>query len=165
MFGIKPDANGNVNLTVAAYDSSNSAFSMIGVIVIKGYNPSTNTLTQAPVGTVIDNGGATELASSFVVPVQDSAAAAGVNPLSAFPNPFDRFFNLNVPAANHDNIEVSLSDAAGKILYKQRFENLVEGNNLLRVQTASPLPSGTYFVNVLYVDENVSKLIKVVRNK
>ena len=81
----------------------------------------------------------------------------------AYPNPFDRIFNLSVPASNDDNVLVSITDASGHLLYVQRFGGLVQGDNVLMIQTREPLPSGMYIVNVLYVNENQRKVIKMIR--
>ncbi len=157
-FGITPDQNGNVSIGVSAYDSSNSSFAILGNIVIKGYTPVYNVLSKAPSEASVTTLGAQ--ASTFNGTVQ----ALDDKPLTAFPNPFRQFFNLSVPAADHDNIMVTIADAAGRIVYQSQFDNLVQGDNSLRIQTSDPLPSGVYFVTVAYINKGERKLIKMIKN-
>jgi hypothetical protein len=157
-FGITPDANGNVSIGVKAYDSSNSSFAVLGTVVIKGYTPPVNMVSPAPGGAMVVP--TAEVGTAAMLPMQDSA---GDKPLMAYPNPFDRIFNLIVPASGDDNVLISVTDVGGHLLYAQRFGGLVQGDNVLMIQTREPLPAGLYIVNVLYVKENQRKVIKLIR--
>jgi hypothetical protein len=88
-----------------------------------------------------------------------------VKPLQAFPNPFTDFFNLNVPAQSGDNILVTLTDVSGKTVYSQRFENLFDGNNLLRIQPNASLSTGVYYAKVIYNNSGQQKVIQLLKNK
>jgi fibronectin type 3 domain-containing protein len=160
MFGIVPDQYGNVNITVTAYDSSNSSFSLIGALIIKGYTLSTAALTPAPSKVVVtSNARTTAVSNQFTI-----ATPAVVNkPLSVYPNPFDQNFTLSVPAINNDNIVVAIADVNGKVLYQKHFENLVQGSNFLLIQSDRPIPAGVYFIRVIYTNRNEQKLLKVIK--
>ncbi|HVV03287.1 MAG TPA: T9SS type A sorting domain-containing protein, partial [Puia sp.] len=75
------------------------------------------------------------------------------------------FFNLNVPATSGDNVLVVLTDVSGRTVYSQRFENLFDGNNLLRIQPGTALPTGAYFVKVIYNNGGEQKIIQLLKNK
>jgi hypothetical protein len=90
-------------------------------------------------------------------------SAAGLKPLTAYPNPFDSYFNLSVPATMGDDILVSVTDVTGRKVYEQEFENLYTGNNILLIQPNQTLPRGVYFVSVDYVKEGQQKQIKMIK--
>jgi large repetitive protein len=160
MFGIQPDQNGNASIGVNAYDSSNSSYSMIGVIIIKGYTPSTNTISQPPVSTAT---GTTTLDAS-AARFADSASDAA-NPIAAYPNPFAESYTLQVPATMGDNVTVTMSDASGRTVYVKRFEGLFQGNNYLNIVPDETLTHGLYFVRVIYGSgtNNNAKVFKVLK--
>jgi len=58
---------------------------------------------------------------------------------------------------------VSMTDVSGKVVYLQRFSGLNEGDNILKIQPASPLMSGVYFVKVMYANKNEQKVFKVIK--
>jgi large repetitive protein len=157
-FGVQPDGGGNVTIGVRAYDSSNSSFGTLGVVVIKGYTPSTGTITQPPIGTQETTTGLEGTATSFVN--QDSVI---VKPLTAYPNPFDQSFNLSVPATEGDKILVSVMDVTGRVLYQKEFENLYQGDNTILIAPNTSLAKGFYFVSVLYMNKNERQLIKMIK--
>jgi hypothetical protein len=160
-FGVKPNPNGQIWIGLAAYDSSNSAFAVLSDIVIKGYTPSTNSLTQPPAeGTQQMATGLTGTASVFAPATQDSLI---VKPLTAYPNPFHQSFNLMVPATAGDNIVVTIRDAGGKFISGQRFDNLYQGDNVIQILPGQTLAKGLYFVTVLYLNENKLQVIKMLR--
>jgi hypothetical protein len=159
-FGVIPDAFGNVNIGVKTYDSSNTSFAVLGNIAVKGYTPTAGGASTAPVATVISPNVATSRANSLSV---NTTSQADVKPLQAYPNPFNDFFNLNVPAQAGDNILVILMDASGKNVYSQRYENLFDGNNLLRIQPGAALSPGVYFVKVTYTNRNEQKLLQMLK--
>ncbi|HVU83953.1 MAG TPA: T9SS type A sorting domain-containing protein, partial [Puia sp.] len=161
-FGVLPDAFGNVNIGLRSYDSAAASFAVLGNIAIKGYTPTAVGTSTAPASTVIAPNVATATANSRTV---TGAGATDVKPLQAYPNPFNDFFNLNVPAQSGDNILVTLTDVSGRTVYSQRFENLFDGNNLLRIQPGATLPSGAYYVKVIYTNGGGQKVIQLLKYK
>jgi len=160
MFGITPDQNGTVNITVTAYDSSNSSFSVLGVLIIKGYNPSTNGITTPPVSAIETTNAVTATASQLQTATTDDDLTVKV--LSAYPNPFKGYFNLSVPADDNDNVLVQLTDASGKVVYVKSFAGLVKGNNTLSIEPGTATAPGVYFVKVVYINKNIQKVLRVV---
>lgn len=162
-FGITPDASGNVSIGVRAYDSSNASFGILGNVTIKGYTPFTGTTSPAPTGGAMTGNVVTATTRSQFSSTADSLEA--LKPLVAYPNPFQSSFSLSVPASNGDDVLVSLTNAAGQKLLMQRFDNLNDGNNILQISAADLLPSGAYFVDVLYINTGVHKTILIVKKK
>jgi hypothetical protein len=158
-FGIQPDQNGNIGIGLEAYDSANSSFGVLSDMVIKGYTPSTNTLTQPPVGTQQQATGLFTTGASFAQPVQDSVTT---KPLSAYPNPFNQTFNLVVPATAGDNILVTITDVTGRTLFETTFNNLYQGDNVFQIKPNVTLVKGLYFVTVVYVNEGQRQVIKML---
>ena len=161
-FNVAPDAFGNVNIWLKSYDSAGASFAVLGNIAVKGHTPAAGTVSNAPASTIVSNV-ATATANSLTLNAVSNTA--DVKPLQAFPNPFNDFFNLNVPAQSGDNVLVVLTDVSGKTVYNQRFENLFDGNNLLRIQPSGALPTGAYYVKVIYTNRSEQKVIQLLKNK
>lgn len=159
MFGIVPDENGSVNITVDAYDSSNSSFSMLGILIIKGYTPTINGVVAAPASTQVITTAIGTTANRF----SNTDSAQNIQPLKAYPNPFNDYFDLSVPAQQGENVVVQMVDAGGRTMYMQTFENLMDGSNLLRIQPGTRTTSGFYFVRVIYVKQGQQKTLKVIK--
>jgi len=60
---------------------------------------------------------------------------------------------------------VALTDVSGKTVYSQRFENLFDGNNLLRIQPNGTLPTGAYYVKVIYTNKGDQKVLQLLKVK
>ena len=164
LYGIVPDANGNVNLSVAPADV-NSQFGLINALVVQGYTLSTNT-TGAP--TVPGGNTGTEATSNILsargAVLDNSAATIGEQKLGAYPNPFQQFFTLSIPAANGDRVQVSIYDAAGRQILVKEYDNLVEGNNYLRIDATSGMSAhGLYIVRVAYAGKGTVKTFKLIK--
>jgi hypothetical protein len=159
-FGVQPDPLGNVTIGVIAFDSANSSFGTLGVAILKGYTPSTASITQPPINTEESTTTESARAATFTMPTMDSTT---VKVLKAYPNPFDQTFSLQVPAVMGDNIQVTITDATGRILVNQRFEGLYQGDNVIPIRPSADLVKGIYFVTVLYLNENQRQVIKVVK--
>ena len=160
MFGIKPDANGRVDFTCYAYDSSNASFALIGVAIIKGYTPSTATISPAP---AMVQPAVISATANDLTPLGATANDLDGKPLGLYPNPFDQTFTLTVPAHANDNVLVMVTDMGGRTLYKKVTEGLIEGTNLIQVQTDGSVTPGVYFVSVIYTNRNERKVLKVVK--
>ncbi|HVU56509.1 MAG TPA: fibronectin type III domain-containing protein [Puia sp.] len=161
-FNVAPDAFGNVNIGLRSYDSTAASFAVLGNIAVKGHTPAVGGVSTAPASTVVSNV-ATATANNLTLATTSNTA--DVKPLEAFPNPFNDFFNLSVPATSGDNVLVTLTDVNGRTLYTQRFENLFDGTNVLRIQPNAALPTGAYFVKVIYTNRGEQKVIQLLKNK
>jgi len=161
-FNVAPDAFGNVNIGLKTYDSAGASFAILGNIAVKGHTPAIGSASTAPASTVTSPNVATATANSLTL---TTTSLTDVKPLQAFPNPFNDFFNLNVPAQSGDNVLVIMTDVSGRTIYSQRFENLFDGNNLLRIQPSTALPTGAYYVKVIYTNRSEQKVIQLLKNK
>jgi hypothetical protein len=56
-----------------------------------------------------------------------------------------------------------VTDLSGRTLYKKMNEGLIEGINLIQVQTDGSVAPGVYFVSVIYTNRNERKVLKVVK--
>src|SRR6185503_18904460 len=137
-------------------------FAVLGNIAVKGHTPAAGTVSNAPASSIVSN---VASATANNLTLATTSNTADVKPLQAFPNPFNDFFNLNVPATSGDNVLVVLTDVSGSTVYSQRFENLFDGNNLLRIQPSTALPTGAYFVKVIYNNGSEQKVIQLLKNK
>jgi len=161
-FNMAPDAFGNMNVGLKVYDSSYSSFAIVGNLAIKSHTPAVGTTSNAPASSIVSNV-ATATANNLTLAATSNTT--DVKPLQAFPNPFNDFFNLNVPAQSGDNVLVTMTDVSGTTVYSQRFENLFDGNNLLRIQPGGALPTGAYFVKVIYTNSGEQKVLQLLKNK
>jgi hypothetical protein len=160
MFGIKPDQNGRVDITAYAYDSSNASFALLGVAIIKGYTPSTATISPAP---AMVQSAVVSATANDLTPLPGTADDLDSKPLGLYPNPFNQNFTLTVPAHANDNVIVMVTDLSGRTLYKKMNEGLIEGINQIQVQTDGSVAPGVYFVSVIYTNRNERKVLKVVK--
>ncbi len=163
-FGITPDANGTVGIGAKYYDSANSSFATLGVVVIKGYDASLQSTSPAP-GTL---GGAntTAVLSTAAIPSSSTTDSLdALKPLYAYPNPFQNSVTLSIPASNGDNVLISVTDATGQKLLNQPVYNLNDGNNVVQLNSLANLSAGVYFVEVLYTNKGTHKSVLLVKTK
>jgi hypothetical protein len=161
LYGIVPDANGNVNLSVAPADI-NSQFGLINALLVQGYSLSANRTgaPSLPTGTVVDPG----ILSGRGAVLDNTAATIGQQDLGAYPNPFQQFFTLSIPAANGDRVQVAIYDAGGRQVLVKEFDNLVEGSNYLRIDATTGMTAhGLYIVRVAYAGKGMVKTFKLIK--
>jgi hypothetical protein len=158
-----PDAFGNMNVGLRVYDSSYSSFAILGNLSIKGHTPAAGGASTAPSSSIVSN--VSTATANTLTAVTATSNVTDVKPLQAFPNPFNDFFNLDVPAQSGDNVLVIMTDVSGKTIYSQRFESLFDGNNVLRIQPNAALPTGAYYVKVIYTNRSEQKILQVLKNK
>ena len=74
---------------------------------------------------------------------------------------------LSIPAANNESVRVLISDASGKTVYERQYDNLIQGNNIIRIQPGSSktIPPGIYFVRVMYTSKGEEKTIKIIKQR
>ena len=156
MYGITADENGEVLITIAP-GSPTSQFGLIGALVMQGYSPTTGS-ASAPTERVAANDPITTL--SVAAPVTD---IAGASALTAYPNPFDQYFTLAVPAGTSSQVQVEVYDLAGQLIYRNQFGNLASGTNYLKIQPAQSIKPGLYMVRVSTGTTKQYQMIKVIK--
>ncbi|MHA4808120.1 fibronectin type III domain-containing protein [Flavitalea flava] len=159
IFGLVPDQNGQIRISFTGYPTA--TFGLLGVMIVKAYDPSVNTISPAP--SVNTPGALRAIGNQFAQQTSGNSVLDALRPLTAYPNPYDQDFTLSVPALANDNVLVSVTDVTGKQIFLKRFEGLYQGNNQLRIQTAGAIPSGVYYVTVTYVNRNDRKTLEVLR--
>jgi len=150
LFGLQPDGNGQLQISFTGYQTA--TFGLLGAMVIKGYTPYNNAMAPVPA-----------IARSSVRTVDSTANVLDNAEVKAYPNPFGQYFILSVPAKNGDKVQVVITDMSGRPVLQQRFENLLEGINVLRIQPSGLLTKGMYVVRVLYGDKTMQKTIKLIK--
>jgi hypothetical protein len=157
IYGIVPDATGQVKLSFTGYPTA--TFGLLGAMIVRGYDASTNPIPQPPVTLMTNSNVVTGQAAQFV-PMNNTILN---RPLMVYPNPFDSYFNLSVPAKGNDKVMVIITDNSGRTLYRKQFEGLYDGTNLLRIQPLQPLNAAVYYVTVINPASGEMKTIKVVK--
>ncbi|MBC8034034.1 MAG: fibronectin type III domain-containing protein, partial [Chitinophagaceae bacterium] len=158
--GITPDENGEVVLRVTTH--TGSSFGLLGALVVNSYDATTATAPEAPGN--ISNARVAVATVNSAVETHISESPDATAALSAYPNPFAQTLTVSVPAHMHDNIQLSMIDVSGKVVYQKRYDNLSEGNNTIRIQNdRNAIVSGTYIIRVTYLNSNEQKIIKVIK--
>ena len=156
MYGITADDNGEVLITIAP-GTPTSQFGLIGALVMQGYNPSTGTVT---VPTERVERGTIETLGTITPAVEPVATQTA---LGAYPNPFDQYFTLALPAKGNSTARIDIYDLAGQLVYRNQFSNLVDGTNYLRIQPAQSIRPGMYMVRIAVGDDKQYQIIKVMK--
>ncbi|HUB61226.1 MAG TPA: T9SS type A sorting domain-containing protein, partial [Puia sp.] len=162
MYGVVPDQNGNINLSVVTGDA-NSQYGILNALILQGHKPYVpgNTPTL-PGSAVYMPGAATTRTAPTLTSGPDSALAA--MPLDVYPNPVHNYFTLSIPATGPDKANVTIFDGRGQIVYHQEYANLMTGSNFFQINTpAGMTANGVYFVRVTYGDMKTIKTFKVVK--
>jgi Secretion system C-terminal sorting domain len=163
MYGVVPDQNGNINLSVVTGDA-NSQYGILNALILQAHKPYIpgNTPSLPAGATVYTPSTATTRNLTSLTSGQDSSFA--LKQLSVYPNPVHSYFTLLVPATTQDKANVTIFDARGQIVYMQEYDNLISGNNFFQINTPPAMyPTGVYFVRVLYGDMKTIKTFKIVK--
>lgn len=99
---------------------------------------------------------------SKVVAVNMAFENSSTGSLTAGPNPFADFVNVNYNTITAGKIEIVLCDMTGKIV-KNKTEEAEEGENTFLMDGMSNLPSGYYIIGISQ-NSSFSKLIKLVKS-
>ncbi len=165
MYGVSPDANGQISLSVAPYKTT-SGGGWINAMVIQGYTPSTSTVPAPPVTMVAaTNRVMTTATRTAAVSATSTAASTIDSVIRAYPNPFQQSFTLQVPGfTTGDKVVVTIYNMAGQEVYAKEFDGLIQGENFLSIAAnGSFANSGVYFVRVAYPSGQTSKTLKVLK--
>ena len=125
---------------------------------------STNTLRLAmaqasPEGTVagfkVDGTGSIGLAQPNAIMIRLSGDYTGglnentfVNSVSVYPNPAVSSANVSFNLKNNANLDITVTDVTGKVVYSNTLSNVVAGNQKVTINTES-LNNGIYMVNII----------------
>ncbi len=156
IYGVTPDNNGNVSISVSAATST-SQFGLIGALIIGGYTPSASTVVPALPSSGMQSQGIVQAAT-----VQNKVAN-NAGEIKAFPNPFHDDFTLLVPSQNGGSVQVMLYDISGRLVYHNEFGNVQTGMNTFRIITGPNLAAGVYTAVVLSTDSKTPKTLKLVK--
>jgi len=82
-----------------------------------------------------------------------------INKVSFFPNPTDGIFNLKVDTLSDSEMNVSIFNLTGKVVFTKEFTNVSSNQNIS--MNINKLPAGIYFIKIDVDGESfVKKLIK-----
>lgn len=160
LYGLVPDANGELTISIAP-GTSTSQFGLIGALIIQGYNkPALNLPAQpsALMGAIASSAESQQKIATFP---KVSNAFANIN---AYPNPFINNFALsfNLPK-DDDDAQVIIYDVSGRLVYQRKFGNLVKGYNQLKITSGNSLKAGVYLIRITLTNQRESKTIKLLK--
>jgi hypothetical protein len=161
LYNIVPDNNGNANISVYAA-STTSQFGLLGAMVVQGFTAPGAT---APVPQQLMNAMPKDDKKKDNTPVaaapkaENAVAAAGI---TAYPNPFTKYFILTVPAkGDNEKVVVNIYTINGKLIYSNSFEGLHTGINTINIETGSQINNGLYVVEVKNATTKSYQTIKI----
>ena len=160
LYGVKPNPDGTAMVTITAY--TQAQFALIGAMIVKGYTPSVNTAPAPPVTTGMMQ--MVQTATTARMVTTNGGTDSDLKDPAAYPNPFNDYFMLSLPAKDNDNILITVTDVSGRTVYAQRLTGLIGGVNQIRIQPAQTLTRGVYFVRVTYMNRNEQKVLKVLKD-
>ncbi len=79
--------------------------------------------------------------------------------INAYPNPFNDMLNIEIDAAENDNITINVYNVSGQIIYTANT-GVSDGVNNIEIATSN-YGAGVYFINV--VGNSINETIKVVK--
>jgi hypothetical protein len=71
-----------------------------------------------------------------------------VNSVSVYPNPAVSTANVSFNLKNNANVDITVTDVTGKVVYSNTLSNVVAGNQKVVINTES-LNNGIYMVNII----------------
>lgn len=160
IYGVAPDENGEINISVAP-GTTTSQFGLIGAMVVQGYNtPASSTIPNAP----------NSFVQQSIASVKTESAAKSAKPknntvkISAYPNPFTAYFNLSVSTPQADDVQIDIFSVNGKVVYRNKFSNIAAGSNNLKIQlNDQDLTAGMYIAKITFIKQNISQTLKLVK--
>ncbi|MEI9942599.1 MAG: fibronectin type III domain-containing protein [Chitinophagaceae bacterium] len=158
MFDIVPDQNGEVNISFTG--APGATYGLLGAIVIKGYD--------AYQPAVVASREASSSATEEVITMQPEKAAVVaeeklMTAVQAYPNPFDQFITVNVPAEANENVKVELVDMSGHVVYQRQY-TLSRGNNTLRLEPGN-ITTGVYVLRVVNSEKGKQSVIRLLKQR
>ncbi len=155
MYDIVPDENGEAIVYFNTVSPS-MQFALLGSLVIQAYDSSTQAVPAPPA--------LQEIASGSAESVQKEVSQQNINDvqIKAYPNPFISSYNLFITTDKSEEVAVEMYNMAGKLVYLRKFSNLYKGENTLTIQP-NIAASGAYIVKLIFGDEKLVKVVKIIR--
>ncbi|MCK5847199.1 MAG: S8 family peptidase [Bacteroidales bacterium] len=82
---------------------------------------------------------------------------------SILPNPFENSFHILYTSADSQQIDISIFDISGKVVYENHNFTCHKGNNLIQIEHLNDLKSGIYIVQIYDGEKAISK--KLIKEK
>jgi predicted esterase len=161
LYGIVPDSNGEVTISIAP-GTSTSQFGLIGALIIQGYNKTALTLPAQPASFAQTAVAAVSSVQKQQKVLQQSDGSNFGN-INSYANPFLSNFTISFKLPKKDDIEVRMYDLNGELVYQKRFKNLSEGDNSLKIVPKNPLSTGVYMVKLTSLSTKNSKIFKLIK--
>ncbi|WP_177191850.1 fibronectin type III domain-containing protein [Parafilimonas terrae] len=158
-YGIRPDENGEINITIAP-GTSTSQFGLIGAMIVQAYSDPVLTL---PSSLPQQQSAIASASAKKITEVSVNELKSSFDNLTAYPNPFSSNFTLSFNLPAKDNVDVEIYDLSGKLLYQNRFLNLFKGNNSVTIKPRNGLSSGIYMVKLTALNAKTSETIRVTK--
>jgi Secretion system C-terminal sorting domain len=158
----------NTSRYIAERSTDNKTFVPIGVVAAAGNSSSTKNYSlpddiSAVTGTVIyyriklvDADGKITYSNTVVVKMP------GVDGIKTWPNPFTAGINVALFSTVNTNVEMSITDVAGKIITRLDY-TVVKGNNQLRLANLQQLAKGIYLLQVKSKNGGISFVQKITK--
>ena len=159
LYGVVPDENGEIIITVAP-GTPLSQFGLIGALIVQAYSEPILTLPATPASF------ASAVAKASDESQQQKIAQKATNAFDnviSYPNPFISSFTVSFKLPKKDDVQIEIYNVSGQLVYQRRFENLSEGSNSLKIIPQNSLPSGLYLVKLTSTDTKSSKVLKVIK--
>lgn len=167
--GVKPDANGEVLVTVSL--GQYAAYAYLNGMAIHGYKKSANTgsgsgIVSAPVVGLAEVVNGTQAAN--LLETKPTVDAAEVNGQGVYPNPFRDHvvLNMSIPADNQ-KVSVQVYDLKGNLMVAREYEGVNKGvwSQRLELPVTKFIP-GVYILKMATADGQVPpKVFKIVKNR
>ncbi len=94
----------------------------------------------------------------------EGIAANNTNSVSAYPNTFTTFVNLEVPPEEPQAYAVSVYDLLGRTVYKGSFSSSLQNISIHRMDLSDPaIRQGVYLVQVVHQESGSSQVIKILK--
>jgi hypothetical protein len=153
IYDIVPDDNGEAIITIAP-GTPTSQLGLMGALIMQAYTPSANAAPVAPTS-LVAGGSSNGIAAATI---QEKVQPATV---TAYPNHFAQYFNLNIWSNDDDKIIVSVYSINGRAVYQNQFA-VSKGNNNIIIKPQGMLAAGEYFVKINYKngEQKALKMIK-----
>ncbi len=153
LYGVVPDANGEIVISVAP-GTPTSQFGLINGLIVQGYTESASAVPG-----LSQSAGLTQKSQKAQLPAQKATAE-----IQAYPNPFSSSFNLSIVSPQADNINMQMYNVSGRLVYQNKFDNIVQGANTLKIQiNNNPLAPGVYIIKIIFHNQNLYKTLKIIK--
>ncbi len=160
-YGILPDQNGEIFVSVTR-ESSNSLGGYLCGIIVSGYANSAGQLPTLPPGARVAFNDTTV---ETTISRRDEENAA-IDKIIAYPNPFKEDVTMALNAKREDKVMVNVYTVNGQLVYSKQFTNLNEGINYVKIQLGNAAYSNIYFAHIDYINRKLkNKVIKLMRSR